>query len=176
MFVEPIWIAPLYNRFGPMHDKKLEAEILDLAAQAGIEGGRVFEVDKSADTNAVNAYVTGFWSSKRIVLWDTLLAKLDARQVRVVMGHEMGHYVLHHVVQGTLAGFGGVLVAFYLIHRIANALVRRWPGHFGFDRLSDIASLPLLVVLVQAIALLMMPVGLASAAVWSTRPTASPWN
>ena len=60
MFVEPIWIAPLYNNFGPMHDKKLEAEILDLAGWAGIDGGRVFEVDMSADTKAVNAYVTGF--------------------------------------------------------------------------------------------------------------------
>ncbi len=161
MLVEPIWIAPLYNRFGSMHDKKLEAEILELAAQAGIDGGRVFEVDKSADTNAVNAYVTGFWTSKRIVLWDTLLARLDARQVRVVMAHEMGHYVLHHVVLGLLAGFGGTLVALYLVHRLAAPLLRRFPHRFGFTQLSDIASLPLLALLAQAIVLLLMPLGLA---------------
>jgi Zn-dependent protease with chaperone function len=161
MFAEPIWVAPLYNHFGPMRDKQLEAQILDVAARAGIEGGRVFEADMSADTNAVNAYVTGFGGSKRIVLWDTLLAKLDARQVRVVMAHEMGHFVLHHVVQGLLAGFGGVLVALYLVHRIANALLRRWPGRFGFTQLADIASLPLVVLLLQAISLLGMPAGLA---------------
>jgi Zn-dependent protease with chaperone function len=161
MFVEPIWIAPLYNHFGPMHDKKLEAQILDLAAKAGIEGARVFEVDKSADTKAVNAYVTGFWGSKRIVLWDTLLAKLDADQVRVVMAHEMGHYVLHHVVIGLLAGFGGVLVSLFLVHHIANAMLRRWSGRFGFTEPSDIASLPMLVLLFEVIALVGMPIGLA---------------
>ncbi len=161
MFVEPIWIAPLYNDFGPMKDKKLEAEILELAARAGIEGGRVYEVSMSADTKAVNAYVTGFAGSKRIVLWDTLLQKLDARQVRVVMAHEMGHYVLNHVVQGLLAGFGGVLIALFLIHHIANALLRRFSGRFGFTQLSHVASFPLLLLLLHAIALFMMPFGLA---------------
>ncbi len=161
MFVEPIWIAPLYNDFGQMHDKKLEAEILDLAGQAGIEGGRVFEVNKSADTKAVNAYVTGFAGSKRIVLWDTLLRKLNAREVRVVMAHEMGHYALNHVMQGLLAGFGGVLVALFLVHHIGNALLRRYSRWFGVTQLSDIASLPLVVLLLQLIALLLMPVGLA---------------
>ena len=52
MLVEPIWVAPLFNHFGPMHDKQLEAQILALADEAGIEGGRVFEVDKSVDTKA----------------------------------------------------------------------------------------------------------------------------
>jgi Zn-dependent protease with chaperone function len=161
MLVEPVWVAPLYNHFGPMHNTKLEAQILDLAAQAGIEDGRVFEVDMSKDTNAVNAYVTGFWNTKRIVLWDTLLDKLDPPQVRVVMAHEMGHYVLHHVVQGLLVGFGGILVALYLVHRIAGALLRRFPNGFGFQEISDIASLPLLVLLVQLLTLIAMPAGLA---------------
>ena len=121
MLVEPIWVAPLFNHFGPMKDKPLEAQILALAEQAGIEGGRVFEVDKSVDTKAVNAYVTGFLGTKRIVLWDTLLAKLDARQVLLVMAHEMGHYVLHHVVWGLLTGFGGILAALYLVYRLSGA-------------------------------------------------------
>ena len=60
-----------------MKDKALERRILDLAARAGIEGSRVFEVEKSVDTKAINAYVTGVFGTKRIVLWDTLLAKLD---------------------------------------------------------------------------------------------------
>ena len=132
MLVEPIWVAPLFNRFGPMNDKQLEARILALADEAGIEGGRVFEVNKSVDTNAVNAYVTGLGSSKRIVLWDTLLAKLNAREVRVVMAHEMGHYVLNHVVQGLLAGFCGILVALYLVYRAANFLLRRYQGPLRF--------------------------------------------
>ncbi len=161
MLVEPIWVDPFFNTFGPMHDKQLEAQILALADRAGIEGGRVFEVNKSVDTNAVNAYVTGLGSSKRIVLWDTLLAKLNPREVRVIMAHEMGHYVLHHVLQGLLAGFCGILLALYLVYRAANFLLPRYKGRFGFDQLSDVASLPLLLLLAQAAALLLMPFGLA---------------
>ncbi len=161
MLAEPIWVDPLFNDFGPMHDKQLEAQILALADQAGIEGGRVFEVNKSIDTNAVNAYVTGLGGSKRIVLWDTLLAKLSPREVRVVMAHEMGHYVLNHVVQGLLAGFCGILVALYLVYRAATFLLPRFKDRFGFDQLSDVASLPLLLLLAQIAALLLMPLGLA---------------
>src|SRR5262249_35393112 len=59
MLVKPIWIDPLFNKFGAMKDKALEKSILALAERAGIEGGRVFEVEKSVDTKTVNAYVTG---------------------------------------------------------------------------------------------------------------------
>jgi Zn-dependent protease with chaperone function len=94
LLIQPVLIAPLFDDFGPMQDKAMEAEILALADRAGIDGGRVFEVNKSEDTEAVNAYVGGLFGTQRIVLWDTLLAKLDRDQVLVVMGHEMGHYVL----------------------------------------------------------------------------------
>ena len=73
-----------------MKDKELERSILALAERAGIEGSRVFEVDKSVDTKAVNAYVTGFFNTKRIVLWDTLLAKLDEPEVLVRDGPRDG--------------------------------------------------------------------------------------
>ncbi len=161
MLFEPIWVAPLFNRFGPMRDKQLEARILALADDAGIEGGRVFEAEMSADTNAVNAYVTGLWSSKRIVLWDTLLAKLDADQIRVVMAHEMGHYVLNHVALGLLALFCGIVIALYLVDSAATFLLRRYGDRLGFDRLSDVASLPLLLFLGQVVGLVMLPCGLA---------------
>jgi Zn-dependent protease with chaperone function len=158
--IEPLWIAPLYNDFGPMKDPALEAKILTLAERAGIEGGRVFEVAKSVDTKTVNAYVTGFLASKRIVLWDTLLARLDEPEVLFVMGHEMGHYVLHHVLLGIvlyslLAGLG-----LYGIHRVAPWLIARWCGKMGFARLGDVASLPLLLVLLQLGSFAIMPAGL----------------
>src|SRR6185437_14394883 len=85
MIVEPIWIDPLFNKFGPMKDRALERSILALAERAGISGSRVFEVEKSVDTKAVNAYVTGVFGTKRIVLWDTLIAKLDPPEVLAVM-------------------------------------------------------------------------------------------
>lgn len=164
--VEPLWISPLFNRFGPMKDQKLESEILNLARQAGIEGGRVFEVDKSVDTRAVNAYVTGFLGSKRIVLWDTLLAKLNAREVRVVMAHEMGHYVLNHVTQGILTGFLGILAVLFGTHHLARLALRRFRERLGFGDLSDVASLPLLLFCLGFLSLVSQPLGLALSRHW----------
>jgi Zn-dependent protease with chaperone function len=156
--IAPIAVDPLFNDFGPMKDAKLEAKIDALARRAGIDGGKIFEVDKSRDTKTVNAYVTGLFGTKRIVLWDTLLAKLDDDEVLAVMGHEMGHYVLNHVSQGLILSSIGTIFALYLIHRVANALIRRFGPRFGFDRLSDIASVPLILLLAQVTILLGSPV------------------
>jgi STE24 endopeptidase len=161
MLVSPIWIDPLFNRLGPMKDRQLERKILELADRAGIEGSRVFEVDKSVDTKAVNAYVTGFGGTKRIVLWDTLLAKLNSDEVLVVMAHEMGHYVLGHVVSTILFGSVLVIVTLYVAWQLSNALILRHGNRFGFDRLSDIASLPLLILLVDLASLAVSPAALA---------------
>ena len=158
MLITPIWIAPLFNDFGPMEDKELEAKILALADRAGIEGGRVYEVNKSVDTKAVNAYVTGFMGTKRIVLWDTLLDKLDDDEVLFVMGHEMGHYALNHVVKFTFFLAALIFVALYLANKLAWALIRRFKDRFGFDQLHDIASLPLLLLILNVFSLILLPV------------------
>jgi len=162
VLVQPIWIDPLFNRFGPMQDKVLEAQILALADRAGIEGGRVFEVAKSEDTKTLNAYVNGFGRTKRIVLWDTILKALDRRQLLVVMGHEMGHYVLDHIWKliGVLAVT--ICLLFYAVHRLASTLIDRFSGRFGFTSLADVASLPLILMLFTAVSLVTDPVALAT--------------
>ncbi len=157
MLVAPIWIDPLFNEFGPMKDQALEAKILGLADQSGIEGSRVYEVNKSVDTEAVNAYVTGFLDTKRIVLWDTTIRKLSESQLLFVMAHEMGHFVLGHVIKGVLFFSLVILVVLYVIHRIAGAVIGRFRGRFGFEELSDIASLPLIILLVNVLSLIVTP-------------------
>jgi len=159
--VRPVWIDPLFNQFGPMKDKALEARIIALAEKAGIHGSRVYEVNKSVDTKTVNAYVTGFLGTKRIVLWDTIIQKLDEPELLFVMGHEMGHYVLGHVVKGILCLSLLTLVAFFGVQRVAAALIHRHGARFGFDRLSDIASLPLIVLLLNFFSLVLTPIGFA---------------
>lgn len=161
LLVQPVLIAPLFDDFGPMQDKALEGQILALAERAGIDGGRVFEVTKSADTDAVNAYVGGLFGTQRIVLWDTLLARLTPEQVLVVMGHEMGHYVLGHV--WTLLALLCVLVlaTLYAVHRSLDFLILRFGPRFRFGEPSDIASLPLLVLLFSLFFLLAQPIALA---------------
>lgn len=157
LFIQPIWINPLFNQFGPMKDKALEEKILALAARAKIEHGRVFEVDMSRDTNMLNAYVTGFGSSNRIVLWDTTIEQLKTDEILFVMGHEMGHYVLHHV-WWHLAYLGALsFLIFYFTYRSANYLMHRYSHRFGFSHLRHIASLPLLLFLITGFLLLSLP-------------------
>jgi Zn-dependent protease with chaperone function len=161
MLIEPVWIDPLFNKFGPMKNKSLERSILAEAERAGIEGSRVFEVDKSVDTKAVNAYVKGVFATKRIVLWDTLIAKLDEDELLFVMGHEMGHYVLGHVVRSILLSTVVTLAGLFLMDWLGRRLVTRYSGRLGFNQLADIASLPLLMMLLEVVFLVLSPVALA---------------
>ncbi len=161
VMVQPVVIAPLFNQFGPVKDKALEAKIIALAEKAGIHGSRVYEVNKSVDTKTSNAYVSGFLGTKRIVLWDTIIKQLNERELLFVMGHEMGHYALGHVVKGILCSWFLTLIALYGIHVTARGLIGRFAGRFGFDSLSDIASVPLIILLINVFSLALTPIGFA---------------
>src|SRR5215468_485984 len=161
ILVQPVWIDPLFNEFGPMKNKEIETKILQLADRAGIEGGRVYEVAKSEDTKELNAYVAGFGATKRIVLWDTAIAKLNQDELLFVMGHEMGHYVLGHVWKGILFLSLLIIVTLYAIHRTAGWMINKFQRRFGFTELSDIASLPLIILLFSAYLLIVTPIALA---------------
>jgi Zn-dependent protease with chaperone function len=160
LLISPIWIDPLFNDFGPMKDKVLETKILSLAERAGIEGSHVFEVNKSADTKTVNAYVTGFMGTKRIVIWDNTIARMTEKELLFVLGHEMGHYVLGHIWKLIFFFSFLILIALYVANRTAIVLIHRFTERFGFDRLSDVASLPLILLLFSLFSLVIIdPVG-----------------
>jgi Zn-dependent protease with chaperone function len=161
MLVKPIWYDPLFHAFGPMRDKALEHDILSLARRAGIEAHCVYEVNMSHDTNTINAYVTGLGQTHRVVLWDTLLKRLDHDQVLFVMAHEMGHFALGHVVRTLLLLSLANLVGFWIVHRASGLIVRRFPSRFGFDCVSDVASVPLFLLLFGALGLAGAPVAMA---------------
>ncbi len=159
--VAPIWISPLFNHYGPLKDKTLEASILAEAQRAGIEGTRVFEVNKSVDTKAISAYVTGLGASKRVVLFDTILEKLEPDEILFVVGHELGHYVLRHVLLGLFASWLLIGVSLYVVHRLAGQLIARYRERFGFDRLDDPASVPLFILLFSIVSFVAQPLFLA---------------
>jgi STE24 endopeptidase len=161
LIVTPLWIDPLFNHFGPMHDKQLESRILALAERAGISGGRVYQVDKSVDTKTVNAYVTGVGSTKRIVLWDTILAKLNPDQILFVTAHEMGHFVLRHTLATIVGATLLAIVSLYLIHRVSGKLILRFSRQFGFTELSDVASFPLFLLVGGVASFIFLPAVLA---------------
>jgi Zn-dependent protease with chaperone function len=161
MIIAPVWIDPLFNDFGPMQNRVLEQRIVKLADRAGIPGSRVYQVRKSEDTKTINAYVTGLGATKRIVLWDTILAKLNPDQVAFVAAHEMGHFVLGHVAALVFLLTLLSLFSLYVVHRVAGRLIQRYHRRFGFDHLSDFASLPLLSLLATLVSLAVTPLILA---------------
>jgi Zn-dependent protease with chaperone function len=157
MFVEPIAIDPLFHDFMPLADAQLEERITALAAQAGVHGSKIYEVAMRQETTAMNAYVTGFGESRRIVLWDTLVAGLTPDEAVFVVGHELGHYVLRHNVWFLVIFSFAAFFFLYLAYHAAEWLMRRFSRFFGFTTLADCASFPLLLFLLQAFSLAAAP-------------------
>jgi len=158
VLIGPVVLDPVFNKFEPLKDEQLKTEILDIAAQAGISGGRVYQVDKSKQTTQMNAYVNGLGPTKRIVLWDTIIQKLSRDQLKFVMAHEMAHYVKHHVWK--LLGFLMVLllVVLWLGQRTMEWASARWGKAWGFEATHDPAALPLLFLVVSVFMFLLSPV------------------
>ncbi len=154
VIITPLIIDPLFNKFEPLKDQQLRRDLLAEASRAGIEGSRVYQVDKSKQTKTMNAYVTGLGPSKRIVLWDTLLQKMDHDEILAVMGHEMGHYVMHHIWKGIAFGIAISFFGFFIAQKIYEWGLPRW----GFIDRADPAALPWLLLIGAVIGFLLSPV------------------
>lgn len=155
--LQPLVFDPLFNKFTPLEDQSLKRGILDLGARAGIPARNVYQVDMSSRTNKVNAYVNGFGASQRIVLWDTTLERLERDEILFVMGHEMGHYVLHHIWKGLLWVGLGAFGMFGLLAWILGALLRRFGPRWGITGVSDLAAIPLMVAVITVLSFAAQP-------------------
>jgi STE24 endopeptidase len=165
IFLQPLVIDPLFHKFEPLQQKdpQLTASLEQMVQRAGqdIPPQRMFWMGAGEKTTALNAYVTGIGASKRVVVWDTTIAKMSTPQIVFVAGHEMGHYVLRHIPK--LIAFSAVLllVLFYLGFRtIGWALLRRGEG-WGIRGLDDWASLPVLLLLLSVFSFVAGPISSA---------------
>ncbi len=113
--VYPTWIAPLFNRFSPLHDAELKARVERLMARCGFRLKGLMVMDGSRRSTHGNAYFTGFGISKRIVFFDTLLARLNPGEVEAVLAHELGHFKLRHVVKRMAWLFAASLAFLWLL-------------------------------------------------------------
>ncbi|ANE48629.1 hypothetical protein SY83_01050 [Paenibacillus swuensis] len=157
MYIQPVVIDPLYNTFTELSDPKLERAILELADKAGIPASRVYEVNMSEKTNALNAYVQGIGSSLRIVLWDTTLGRLAPEEVLIVMAHEMGHYVMHHLEWSAV---GAVISSFFVLwigSAVYRYIISGWGQRWGIRGEADIAALPLVLLLISLLGFVSAP-------------------
>jgi STE24 endopeptidase len=161
LFVEPIWIEPMFNKFEPLsdHHNDLVTQIERVVHRAGMDipPERMFEMKASEKTTTLNAYVTGFGSTKRVVVWDTTMEHMTTPETLFVFGHEMGHYVLGHIPKEMAIILLQLLVLFYIGYRLANGLVARYGAGWGIRDLADWASLPLLVLILSVLTFLATP-------------------
>ncbi len=158
IFLAPLVVDPLFNKFTPLPPSPLRTKIEALAAKAGIPDAPIYVVDKSKQTHKTNAYVTGIGSSARIVLWDTTLARMPQDQILAVVGHEMGHYVLKHLYWGFLMTVGGLLLVLPLAQKFTEGLLKRYGPHWGVHGMTDHAATPALLLTVALFSFLLAPV------------------
>ncbi len=156
-FITPVFIDPLYNKYETVQNRELDAKIHSLLARTTIGDCDVFQVDKSVDTNQMNAYMTGVFNTKRIVLWDTTIDKLSETETLSVVAHEMGHYILGHIWKSVALGGLLCIAIFFLADRCSVWILEKSGSAFGFDRLYDAASLPLLILVINVLLFIAAP-------------------
>ena len=149
--VEPVFLAPLFNKYTSLPDGALRSRLLELAHSQGIPAKDVFEVNASRQSGHTNAYVAGLLGTERIVIDDTLLKSHTDREVIAVMGHEMGHYVLRHLWKGLSLASLGIVAGCWLLNLLYPKLTRL--------ELSDPAGLPVALLIVSALSFLSTPIG-----------------
>ena len=157
VFIAPVYIEPLFNTYKPITDPKIRNPILALARANEIPVRQVFEVDASRKTTRVSANVSGLLGTTRVALNDNLLKECTLPEVRAVMAHEMGHYVLNHGAK--LLTYLGILilVGFALTKVLFDASVGNWGTKLGVRGISDPAGLPLLVLILSALLFIATP-------------------
>jgi len=169
-FVAPLVLEPLFNRFQPLQDAELAASLHSLADRAGVPVSRVLVADASRRTRKLNAYVSGLGRTRRVVVYDTLLADADPRELRLVVAHELGHRRARHVAKGTLLAMAGAA----LVVAVAWALLRSPAllSSIGASGPEDPKVIPFLLVLGSLLGLLASPFGSALSRRWERRADA----
>ncbi|HEY8356161.1 MAG TPA: M48 family metallopeptidase [Ramlibacter sp.] len=115
LVVYPTFIAPLFNKFQPLEDEALKARVTALMERCGFAAKGLFVMDGSKRSAHANAYFTGFGAAKRVVFYDTLLAKLSPGEVDAVLAHELGHFRHKHIVKRIVMMFALSLAGFALL-------------------------------------------------------------
>ncbi len=117
-YVAPVVFEPLFNRFGPLEDEQLAAGLRRLGETAGVPIRDVLVTDTSRRTTKVNAYVSGFGATCRVVLSDTLLTAAGAPEISLIVAHELGHRRDRHVVKGTILAMAGAVAGVVVLWAI----------------------------------------------------------
>jgi STE24 endopeptidase len=161
-FVYPVFIDPLFNRFEPLakSNPALVRRLEQVVARGGIEipPERMFLMKASEKVTGLNAYVTGIGASKRVVVWDTSVAKATPDEIQFIFGHEMGHYVLNHIYKGIAFTAVVLLVLFWLGYQGMLWLIARYGTAWGVAEQRDWAAFVVLMLVISVISFLAEPI------------------
>jgi STE24 endopeptidase len=157
-FIAPVYVEPLFNTYKPLTDPKVSDPILAMARGNQIPVTQVFEVDASRQTTRVSANVAGLLGTTRIALNDNLLKQCTLPEIRAVMAHEMGHYVLNHGAKLTIYLGVVALLGFAIGRFVFDWALVRWGERWQVRSIADPAALPLLMLIFVTFTFLMTPV------------------
>lgn len=151
--VVPVWIVPLFYRLVPLEDAALKDRLLELARRVGVAVIGVWVADQSRKSRTANAALTGLGRTRRILLFDTLIAEFPPDEIESVLAHELAHHVHGDLMRGLLVQ-GAVLVATFWT---ADRLLGMSSSAFGFQGPADPAGLPLLALILLLLGLIATP-------------------
>jgi len=158
IMLSPVYIEPLFNTYKPLKDPAISEPILAMARANEIPVTQVFEVDASKQTKRVSANVAGFLGTTRIALNDNLLKQCTLPEIREVMAHEMGHYILNHSFKLVLYFSIFFLVGFAALRLFFQGAINKWGERWGVRGIADPAGLPLLSLIFTTVFFLLTPV------------------
>jgi STE24 endopeptidase len=154
----PVLIMPLFNVYTPLPEGELRERLVSLSHRADVEVEDIFTVDMSKQTRKANAMFTGLGNTKRIVLGDNLVKEFTTDQVEVVIAHEMGHNLMHHIWQGILFSALMAAIGFLIIHLSGPKIINKWRNRLRIDSMADVAGLPLILLIFSLYGLVTMPI------------------
>ncbi len=156
--IAPVYIAPLFNKYTPMQDPSIKDPILSMARANGIPVTEVYEFNASLQSNRVSANVSGFAGTLRISLNDNLLKRCTLPEIETTMGHEMGHYVLNHAYKGLVMIGVLIVIGFAFLNWGINFSLARWGQKWDVRGITDVAVLPLAVIVFSLYFFVLTPV------------------
>jgi len=156
--IQPVFVAPMFNDYHPLPEGELRQSIVALARGAGIPSDDIAWFDASRQTKRISANVSGLFGTTRISLNDNLLNGTTPPEIRAVMAHEMGHYVLHHGLWLTITLALANGIGFWVVNRLFGFFQRRHGVRWDVRDLADPAGLPLALAIFSVVMLLLTPV------------------
>lgn len=162
IFLVPLVIEPMFNHFEPLAkaDPALVAQLQRVVDKGhmGITPDRMFLMKASEKVTGMNAYVTGFGASKRVVVWDTTIAKATPDEILFIFGHEMAHYVLRHIARGIVLAIAGLFVTFGLGYIFVQWALRRYGASWGIPAQTEWGAFAVLMLAMSVYGVLSEPV------------------